>query len=377
MYISSITTQIIGIVMLLFTINLSLRNLVINRQETKIFIIASSLTIGMLIMEIIETYIITLNTTEFILFLKIIYILAFVFSNIIVFILLCLNDNGRFSRNKLIAIPLIINIIVNIATYWTGWIFYIDSQGQYFRGDYFIFQLAINIFYYILLVIAIFINDCDYDSDDIKFLTSIFILPIIAIIIQIAYPEYYLIWVTAALSLMLYYIFLRELQFKFDLTSGIKNRRAFINKMLQLNKTKKNTAIVVLDLNDLKRINDSKGHDEGDGAIYNSAQILQESFRNIGTAYRIGGDEFCVLCVNSSKEQVDASLMKLAKLSENYNDKNCIKIVFAYGYDFYTGIQDVFKVFEIADKKMYAHKAKIKGYYGRRREDEVFIPVHH
>ena len=140
--------------------------------------------------------------------------------------------------------------------------------------------------------------------------------------------------------------------------------------MLQINKGKKNAVIIVLDLNDLKKINDSKGHEEGDEVIYKSAQILQESFIDIGTAYRIGGDEFCVLCVNSSKDQVEASLMKLAELLEEYNSQNDFKIIFAYGYDFYTGLQDVFEVFETADKKMYEHKAKIKGFYGRRREDK-------
>ncbi len=371
MYISSITTQIIGIVMLIFTIILSQRNFVIDRHKTKVFVIASFLTIFSLIIEIIEYYIISQGSAEYILFYKIIMVLAFILTNIIVYTLLSLNDNGKFSKNKLLAIPLIINMVINIATYWTGWIFYIDSQGQYYRGDYFYVQLVINMFYYILLIIAIFINDDDYDSDDIILLSSIFALPVIAIIIQITFPKYYLIWVTAALSLMLYYIFLRELQFKFDLTSGIKNRRAFTNKMLQLNKSKRNTAIVVMDLNDLKKINDSRGHDEGDEIIHKSAKFLQESFDNVGTPYRIGGDEFSVLCVNSSKDQVEAALDKLHNLLEEYNSVNDLKIVFGYGYHFYTGNENIFEVFESADKKMYQHKAKIKGYYGRRRDDKL------
>ncbi len=357
--------------MLVFTIILSQRNFVIDRHKTKVFIVASFLTIISLIIEIIEYYIISQRSSKYIFLYKIIMVLAFILINTITYILLSMNDCGKFSKNKLLAIPLIINIIINIATYWTGWIFYIDTQGQYHRGDYFFIQLAINMFYYILLIIAIFINNDDYDNDDIIFLSSIFTLPVIAIIIQITFPKYYLIWVTAALSLMLYYIFLRELQFKFDLTSGIKNRRAFTNRMLQLNKSKKNTTIVVLDLNDLKKINDSKGHDEGDEIIHKSAKILQESFDNVGTPYRIGGDEFSVLCVNSSEEQVETVLAKLMNLLSEYNNENDVKIAFAYGYDFYTGNEDIFEVFKIADKKMYEHKATIKGCYGRRRDDEL------
>ena len=138
-----------------------------------------------------------------------------------------------------------------------------------------------------------------------------------------------------------------------------------------INKNKKNTAVVVLDLNDLKRINDTMGHEEGDVIINKSAKILQESFKNVGITYRIGGDEFCVLCINSSMKQVEASLFKLQSLLDEYNNINDLKIVFAYGYHFYTGNENIFEVFEIADKKMYQHKAKIKGYYGRRRDDKL------
>lgn len=371
MYINSVSTQIIGIVMLVFTIVLSLRNPVVDRRKTKLFIIVSALSVIMLLLEIIETYIISLKSINLIPCHKIILIMGFIITNLVTFLFLRLIDNSKFTKHKLLLLPLIINVIIIIATYWTGWIFYIDPQGEYFRGELFTVQLSINIFYYALMLIDIFMNYSNYDKDDVQFLSAIFVLPLIAITIQISQPQFYLIWVTVALSLMLHYIFLRELQFKFDLTSGIKNRSAFIKKLYQLNRNGKNTALVVLDLNDLKKTNDTNGHDKGDEAIYNAAQILQESFQEVGTPYRIGGDEFCVLCVNVTEKQVQDSLKKLVDLLEEYNSLNDIKITFAYGYDFYTDLKDGFKVFEIADKKMYEHKAKIKGIYGRRRDDQI------
>lgn len=367
---SSISTQIIGIVMLLFTITLSQRNLIISNEKTKFFIIASLLTIGVISLEIIEYYIISLNSADYIIIHKIILVLGFIFSNLVIYVLLSLNDTGKFSRNKLLVIPLIINIIVNIASYWTGWAFYIDPQGQYFRGTYFYLQLIINTFYYILLIISIFLNKNNYDIDDTKLLSSIFALPVIAVIVQLSYPQLYIIWVTVALSLLLYYVLLRELQFKFDITSGIRNRRAFTTKMLKLNKLKRPTGLVVLDLNDLKVINDSMGHEKGDEIIHKAAKILQESFVKVGTPYRIGGDEFSILCANSSEKEIETALVRLQSLSEVYNGNNPVKIIFAYGYHLYTGYEDVFEVFKIADKKMYDHKALVKGCYKRRREDK-------
>ena len=115
MYINSITTQIIGIVMLVFTITLSLRNPVIDRHRTKHFIIVSSLTFTMLLMEIVETYIISIKSVELIFFHKIVVITGFIITNFITLILLGLNDNGKFSKEKFLLIPFIANIIINIA----------------------------------------------------------------------------------------------------------------------------------------------------------------------------------------------------------------------------------------------------------------------
>lgn len=67
MNISPLTTQIIGIIMLMFTINLSLRNLVIDRHTTKDYITSAFLIIVILITEIIETFITINMSTDYIL----------------------------------------------------------------------------------------------------------------------------------------------------------------------------------------------------------------------------------------------------------------------------------------------------------------------
>lgn len=73
--------------MLVFTITLSLRNPVIDRHRTKYFIIVSSLTFTMLLMEIVETYIISIKSVELIFFHKIIVIIGFIITNFITLIL--------------------------------------------------------------------------------------------------------------------------------------------------------------------------------------------------------------------------------------------------------------------------------------------------
>ncbi|MEF9953602.1 MAG: GGDEF domain-containing protein, partial [Clostridium sp.] len=82
-----------------------------------------------------------------------------------------------------------------------------------------------------------------------------------------------------------------------DISTGVFNRTKFDEDMNRLNKklgTNASICIIVVDVDNLKRTNDTEGHLEGDRLICETASILQRSFFNVGTVYRIGGDEFVV-----------------------------------------------------------------------------------
>ena len=116
------------------------------------------------------------------------------------------------------------------------------------------------------------------------------------------------------MSLLIYYIFLLELQFKYDIQTKIRNRAAFEKEMEQNINSDKNATIVLFDLNNLKSTNDKHGHKAGDEIIFHAAKIIEESFMDMGKAYRIGGDEFCVICKEVTRELVDNALSNLDAL---------------------------------------------------------------
>lgn len=97
---------------------------------------------------------------------------------------------------------------------------------------------------------------------------------------------------------------LRKLSLTDELT-GLYNRRGFLNLAQQrLNATSQvNGAIMLLfiDLNDMKWINDTFGHQEGDAALIETAIILKETFRESDIIGRIGGDEFAILVLEAYK----------------------------------------------------------------------------
>jgi diguanylate cyclase (GGDEF)-like protein len=92
-----------------------------------------------------------------------------------------------------------------------------------------------------------------------------------------------------------------------DLT-GLHNRRGFLSlaeQQLRLILRKGSGLLVFVDLDDLKLINDTHGHLEGNRALTATANILRECFRQSDIIARVGGDEFCVLMTDAGQDSAE------------------------------------------------------------------------
>jgi diguanylate cyclase (GGDEF)-like protein len=115
---------------------------------------------------------------------------------------------------------------------------------------------------------------------------------------------------------------LRSLSLTDDLT-GLSNRRGFMMLVEQELKialrTKRGMFLLFSDLDDLKTINDTRGHSEGDAALLETANLLRETFRESDILARLGGDEFAVLAVETAEESVDILAARLQKNMAAHN----------------------------------------------------------
>lgn len=362
--ISLISTDIFAIIALCFTISLAKQNVVVNNKKNMIYIYASATTIILLILEIATILMELSSNNKFIIPNRIANILGFSLSPVVPFILLFFNSNKEKSTlyNFFLTIPLYFNTIMCILSYKKGFIFFINAQNQYTRGKIFLLPTIISMIYYVLFIITVNRNRDKYEMKDKKVLIPVIVIPILGIILQILFKNLTLIWSCTAVSLLLYYIFLLQLQFRYDVQTKIRNRASFEKEMEQCVNNNKNAMIVMFDLNNLKSTNDKYGHKAGDEMIFYAAKIIEESFMNIGKAYRIGGDEFCVICKDAPSKLVDSALSNLDDLLIKVNQKRHIKIVLAYGYAFYNKNEgeSIYSTFAQADKTMYTHKAKLK-----------------
>jgi two-component system, cell cycle response regulator len=115
---------------------------------------------------------------------------------------------------------------------------------------------------------------------------------------------------------------LRKLSLTDDLT-GLYNRRGFFTLAEQHLKTArrahKEASLIYTDLDGLKRINDTHGHDEGSRALKVIADVLRSTFRSSDIIARIGGDEFVILETYAGPNDSETSI---ARLQENLRLRN-------------------------------------------------------
>ncbi|HET7482240.1 MAG TPA: diguanylate cyclase [Actinomycetota bacterium] len=115
---------------------------------------------------------------------------------------------------------------------------------------------------------------------------------------------------------------LRRLALLDELT-GLNNRRGFMllaeHQATLVKREQKDMALLFIDLNNLKTINDSFGHKEGDRAIADTAAVLRQTFRESDILARVGGDEFCVLLSGDKRLDVDTPLGRLNTNVELHN----------------------------------------------------------
>ncbi|RMF90721.1 MAG: sensor domain-containing diguanylate cyclase [Nitrospinota bacterium] len=115
---------------------------------------------------------------------------------------------------------------------------------------------------------------------------------------------------------------LRSLVLIDDLT-GLYNRRGFLTlaeQQLKVAQRKKQGLVLVFtDLDDLKQINDTFGHQEGDRALVDVATILKATFRQSDIIARLGGDEFVVLALEAHASRTEALTTRLQKNIKKHN----------------------------------------------------------
>ena len=159
-----------------------------------------------------------------------------------------------------------------------------------------------------------------------------------------------------------------------DELTGVKNKNAYQDTESELQEMIDGGicqpfALLICDLNNLKTINDTRGHKAGDSYLKAAAALISGSFPN-STVFRIGGDEFAVLLRKNDYSE-RRRLLEAFRTQAAKNSGSETEPVIASGMAVYdpAAHSSVSEVFELADSRMYQNKKELKS--SGRRDGEV------
>ena len=148
-----------------------------------------------------------------------------------------------------------------------------------------------------------------------------------------------------------------------DVMSNCYSRTAYNHDLEQLlQRPQKNFAVIIFDLNFLKRINDTLGHQCGDKAIKTCSACIRKIFDRVGKTYRIGGDEFVVFIEKCDEYKLMQRLALFQRLVSEQNKHLEFTFMVASGYAIFDPTKDstIEDTVKRADSQMYVRKRSMK-----------------
>ena len=278
-----------------------------------------------------------------------------------IFLFILMTDESLSKKGKVLAlVPVIVNFIIYLFALFPDTkdaVFFFhpsEDGGIAFGGG--PLRYASHIISGLYLAYLVFFAVRRLRSKHIAhFLSTIFcvIFLVSAVVIETFFnadADVFLLNSTIVVSALTYYLHIYTQRSQLDALSGLYNRATYYRDLPHMEKSL--SAVIQFDLNGLKYINDTYGHEEGDKAIATVSELIRRYCLSNMYAYRLGGDEFLVLANNAPKEQIEHLVASFSAAIAN-TTYYC-SFGYAYREDKTTPVQDLMRE---AEKKMYEAKA--------------------
>lgn len=289
------------------------------------------------------------------------------------FIMLGIMDMAEFlKKHKLLFyLPIIISAPLLYTSQWTHLVYWFNEDNLYIAADGIMCYYPYFLFFgYVILFFILFTRYTRYGYSERKGILICILVATTGVILNIIFDIVVDYSTLFASLLLIYYISLSLLTAKEDSLTHLLNRQCYYADMEKRGDLI--TAVVSVDMNDLKKLNDTQGHAAGDLALETVAKCLLGKRTRKKRVYRIGGDEFAIFYLGQKEEAVvkDIETMREELAKTPY--------VCAFGYEMVKN-KDIDHSMIEADQKMYSNKAKLKDTKERRiaAHKEATIKVLH
>lgn len=259
-------------------------------------------------------------------------------------------------RNKkvfsLLCIPELIVILTYATGFFSGIAFSYNAQNGFVRGPLNYVSIYAAFIYFAAFILGTnrFFRENNWEQAVV--LLFLLCTNLLAIFFEISNITSNLNNSTFAIAILIYYLYLHIQTSRRDPVTGLLNRSSFYSDSER--RSEKITAVVSIDMNELKWINDTEGHEAGDAGLRTLSECFLSARDKNSSPYRIGGDEFCILC-RSMDEAAVCTLIDRIRENVSRTRYSC-----AIGYAMRRQPLSFSELCKAADAAMYENKAEMK-----------------
>ena len=217
-----------------------------------------------------------------------------------IFLLIIAMMHGK--HPMLLAIPAVFNAVVCFSAVFTDLVFGYHADNSFYRGPLGFTPFVVGFFYlgFLCWKTSRYFRRGSLEGQNILLFIPLNAVGTLAISVLGEHPEVFNL--SFAVNILLYYLFLHTQMTKRDQLTGLLNRQSYYSDVENLGGAI--TGVISIDMNALKWINDHKGHEAGDKALATISSCFLDCTSGNERVYRIGGDEFAILCLREKEEAV-------------------------------------------------------------------------
>ncbi len=280
---------------------------------------------------------------------------------ILIYNLVHTSGQRSITVKSIIFIPVLLNFVFILISMPFGWVFSLDSNHFYVRGDFFFIPLIFTYMYLIFGMIRVIRARKTIIAEEFYLLIVFSLLPIFGGIIQGLFYGTLLMWSSAAFALIFVFIYLQERMIHLDGLTGAWSRKSFdyfMNRKLAQKEIEPFSG-VYFDINGLKQINDEFGHLEGDFALKQAVALIKGVMDQKDVIARLGGDEFVIIMQHNNEERLKNMIQDINLAMTVFNDHSNkpyqLSCSFGYGV-FSEAFKSIEQFLRYVDHEMYKYK---------------------
>ncbi len=230
------------------------------------------------------------------------------------------SKNHRNLSHGLLLIYVAVNfVLVTIGELCSLPWFYYYVDNIYHRGEFFLVRGICQMAVCVVIEIYVLMNRDRFYRAYFRFIALLPVIVFFAGVLQIVLVGLQTAYAGTTLACLLLFVSVQSRDISEDYLTGAANRRRLLNSMSSSIQEGRIFSVIMVDVDDFKKINDTWGHGAGDEALIHVVEILRGTFRKSDLIGRYGGDEFCIIADIDNEKNLYEVMNRLRRNVKEYN----------------------------------------------------------